>query len=112
VNETTQAMGAILPETSKKVIEARAKSEDSFRSSIQLPRKANKHLVIGAVNRVLFQGQEFEQATHGLVKSEREYVEDVVAEYTAWKSAKTEPSSEQSPVAVEPVLVGTKPEEA
>ncbi len=81
---TSPTLQDVLPASQKEVV---AKAfNDEFRANLKLPRGMNKYLVSYAIDRVLLQGYTVENLP-GLVKSERQYVAAVIAEFRAWEAA-------------------------
>lgn len=86
------SLQSVLPVAARDAV-ANGMNED-FRSSLKLPKKMNRYLVARAMDRVLLEHLTVAEvkAQMGLVKSEAEYVEKVVAEFRAWEAANKAPA--------------------
>ena len=99
MNTSEPSLSSVLPAASREVIAQSMNKE--FRSALKLPRGMNRHLVARGIDLIILDKRSIDQvgAALGLVHSETEYIEKVVAEFRAWEAANTkpaEPAKEQS----------------
>lgn len=87
---TEPTLASVLPASTQEAIQSELTKE--FKSTLKLPKTANRHLVGRAVDLVLQKDQNLDdlRTKMGLTKTEVDYISKVVDEFHAWQTAQKE----------------------